>query len=251
MLHCMHVYRNPRVLMQPGQGGPRLSVDVRCNSGGDVQQSSATVRRSNSANMGNGSSRLGRGVSNISDSSHSGVPGVETIVEDPNILQQQQPEDQQDASGRYHGQRQILQHQAPLGSPAALTNISENEGRGPLGSRKVPRQSSGLLLRPLGFLGDFGEHVPMRWEAQLLTLGHMRGTAESSSPMNSLAPEPSPAELSSTLSGNLDFPGDWAWHSIEASSIVDPITGKQVSEWGCACEWMGPCSLAYVLCVWD
>ena len=236
-----HARRNSRDLKKPPKDPRRLSVDVQGDSGGVVQQKkSFAVRRSASANMQYSSSRLVRGSSNISDSSHSGAAapaGVMTISEDPNILQHQRNA----AGDSYHGQQQCLpQQNAAPSESSALANISENECGGPSATgsnRKVPpRQSSGLLLHPLGLLGSFDEHVPMKWEALLLALGHTRGTADSGSLMNSLVPAepPPPAEMRSEIctigGGNPgDFLGDcWAWHNIEASSVVDPVTGKRV-----------------------
>ena len=225
---------------------PRLSVDVRCNNGSDDVLHNATGRRRASADV-HCNSRLGRGTSNISDiSNNNGVAaahGVLKEAEDPNIMQSQLGGNrQQDASAAgYHGQLQHSQQQGPLES-CALANISENECDGPpIPSGKATRQTSGLLLRPLGFLGDFDEHIPMRWDAQMLALGLVRGTADSSSHINSLAPElaPAAAEMIYTHAtsggGSPNLPGDWAWHSIEASSVVDPVTGKRVRDgWGCA-----------------
>ena len=121
-----------------------------------------------------------------------------------------------------HGQRQA--HQLPF-DHRALEQISENGGapqRRPLQSDKA---NSNLLHHLLESVGELDEFSSGKWESQLLALGYARSTTGGSLTSQTEKPEHRPSRMTASSNDSLE---DLVWHNIEASSVLDPVTGKRV-----------------------
>ena len=181
----------------------RRSAEVR-RSSAEVHRRSVEVRRCVSAASLIG--RLGRGTS--AEAIGDQGPSLGPPSANPRIRSD-------------HGQRQA--HQLPF-DHRALEQISENGGaplRRPLQSDKA---NSNLLHHLLESVGELDEFSSGKWESQLLALGYARSTTGGSLTSQTAKVERRPPRMSN------DSLEDLVWHNIEASSVLDPVTGKRVRE---------------------